>query len=123
MTIKQIFRWVLFLGCVAMGFLYLNGAAGSWWVSWGPPTDYPKAWEQQAVTRFCISIVFLFTAPMVFMVLKQGFNFKRSVYKYVWLFVVVVSASYPQLREFMKIDACLDSGGTWNEKYFECRNE
>ena len=123
MNIRQTVRWFLFLGCIVMGLLYLNGAAGSWWVSWGPPSDYPKAWEQQAVTRVCISSIFLFSAPMAFIALKKGFNLKRSKFKYVWLFAIVISASYPNLREFIKVDSCLDSGGIWSEEYFECRNE
>jgi len=121
MKSKQIVRWFICLGCIVIGLLYLNGAVGSWWVYWGPPTEYPKAWEQKAVTKFCISISFLFTAAMVFIALKSSFSLKRSVYKYVWVLVVVVSVLYPHLREYVKLDSCLDSGGTWSEEYFECR--
>lgn len=123
MILKQIARWGLFFVCLVFGFLYLNDTVGSWWVSWGPPTDYPRVWEHQAVVRFCVSLAFLATAPMVFLVFKEGFNLKRSVYKYVWLLIVIVAISYPQIRKFLKVDSCLDSGGKWSEELFECETE
>jgi hypothetical protein len=117
---KNLVRWLLLIVCVIFGMLYLNGAFASWWASWGPLTDYPSAWVQQAIKRLCVAIAFLFTGPMIFLLLKNGYKFKNSFYKYVWLFVIILSITYPYIREFFLIDKCLDSGGAWNEEYFVC---
>ena len=120
--VRDIVRWALLVTCIVFGLLYLNGAFGSWWASWGPPTEYPEAWEQQAVKRLCIAVALLFTGPMVFVTLKNGYKFKKSIYIYVWFVVVILSLSYPSVREFVLIDKCLDSGGAWSEEHFECNH-
>ncbi|MCP5306776.1 MAG: hypothetical protein H6953_15130 [Chromatiaceae bacterium] len=120
---KQVIRWVLFLGCIAFGLLALNGAFAAWWVSWGPPTDYPAAWEQEAIRRLGISISLLFTGPMAFVAMKPEFSFRKSKFKFVWALVVLVSLAYSPVRAFIQKDACLDAGGSWKEGYFVCEYE
>ena len=106
--------------CIVFGLIYLNSAAYSWWASWGPPTDYPQSWEQSALIKVGYSLSLLFTGPMIFIALNDSFNFKKSIYKYVWLFVVITSLSYPNIHEFILKDKCLDSSGQWSEKHFVC---
>ena len=117
---KNLLRWLALIIFIVFGLLYLNGAASSWWLSWGPPNDYPKAWEQESLRRLGFSLTCLFTGPMLFIAFKENFNFKASKYKYIWLLVVILSLTFPHIREFVLTDSCLDSGGEWSEKYFEC---
>ncbi len=117
---KQTLRWVLFIGCIVFGLLALNGAFAAWWVSWGPPNDYPLAWEQEAIRRLGISISLLLTGIMVFVALKPKFSLRKSKFKYIWALVIVSSLAYPMVRAFMHEDVCLDRGGSWNKEYFVC---
>ncbi len=119
-SLTNTFRWVLLILFTIVGLLYLNGAAYSSWVSWGPPNDYPNAWEQNALVQLGYSITLLSTGILFFKALKKKFEFKLSKYVYFWLVIVVLSLSYPQVREFLLIDNCLDSGGKWSVEYFEC---
>lgn len=117
---KIIGRWLALITCIVFGLLYLNGAASSWWLSWGPPTDYPKVWEHRSIVRLGYSLSLLFTGIMLFIALKENYNFRQSLFKYIWLVVVLVSLFFPSVREFMLIDSCLDSGNKWSEIHFEC---
>ena len=119
---KNILRWLLLIFCIIFGLLYLNGAAASWWVSWGPPTDYPKAWEQNALIKLSYSLLLLFTGPMIFVGLNNNYNIKESKYKFIWLVVIIVSLSYPNVREFILKNKCIDSNGQWSEKHFVCNH-
>lgn len=120
---KELLRWSLLIACIAFGLLYLNGAVGSWWASWGPPNNYPKAWEQHAIVWLGFSAALFFTGPMLFFALERDFEFKKSIYKFVWLIGVVAALAYPKMREFLLVDGCLDSGGKWSAIYFECKHE
>ena len=122
-TAKQTLRWVLFIGCIIFGLLALNGAFSAWWISWGPPNDYPMAWEQEAVRRLGISSSLLMTGIMVFVAFNPNFSFRKSKFKYVWTLVVISSLAYPAARSFMHEDTCLDKGGAWKKEYFICEYE
>ena len=117
---RNIAKWLALIVCIVFGLLYLNGAASSWWLSWGPPTDYPKLWEHQSIKRLGYSLTLIATGFMLFIALKENFKFKESIFKYIWLLVISVSLLYPSVREFVLIDGCLDSGGKWSGKYFVC---
>jgi len=107
-TAKQILRWLLLIGLIFLGLLYFNSAFYSWWASWGPPTDYPKAWEHRGLSHFGFGLASIATAIMVFVSLKKGFSLKSSKFKYVWLMVVVAIFIYPKSIEWLEIDRCLD---------------
>ena len=122
-VIRQTGKWVLASICIVLGLLYLNGAASSWWVSWGPPTEYPEAWSQRAIVKLGYAIALFSTAPMVFIAFKQNFNLKSSRYKYCWVFIVIIVLSFPSIRNFLLTDSCLDSGGSWQSTHFKCQYE
>ena len=118
----KIIRWALLVFFVALGLLYLNGAASAWWASWGPPTKYPESWQQAAFVRLGFAISAFCIGVIIFMALKKGFSFKSSQYKFYSLIAaVILSLSYPQTREWFLIDTCLDSGGTWQNNEFRCK--
>jgi hypothetical protein len=120
---SQIGKWIASVLFIVLGLLYLNGAAGSWWVSWGPPTEFPEAWEQRAIAQLGYAIALLATAPMAFITLKQKFNLRSSKYKYWWVVIIVAALSYSHLRAFLFADSCLDSGGSWQSIQFRCQHE
>ena len=122
-VIRQIGKWLAPVICLALGLLYLNGAAGSWWVSWGPPTDFPESWEQRAILQLGYATALFATAPMLFITFKHRFNLKAYSYKYWWLAIIIISLSYPHARVFVLADRCLDSGGKWQATYIRCQYE
>jgi len=120
-ALKAVARWVLSVGLICLSLLYLNSAAFNSWASWGPPTKYPRAYAQIALIHLGYSIALFATGIMVFIALKKDFSWRRSKYKYIWLILLILCLGYPKAREFELIDKCLDSGGSWNNEYFECR--
>ena len=122
-VIRQTGKWLTPTICVALGLLYLNGAVGSWWVSWGPPTNYPESWEQRAISQLGFAIALFATAPMLFIAFNHRFNLKTSSYKYWWVAIIVIALSYPHVRAFILTDSCLDSGGAWQATNFRCQHE
>ncbi len=109
--------------CIVFGLLYLNGAAYSWWASWGPPTEYPELFQHQAITRFGLSVALFATAPLLFIVFKNRFNLAASKYKYWWLVILVIALGGSYLRVLLLQDSCLDSGGSWQVSKLRCQHE
>jgi hypothetical protein len=118
---RNIIRWLLPLGLIALGLLYLNSTFFSAWVAGGPPNDYPHAWAQRALIHFGFSISLVASGLMAFVSLRTDFKWKVSKYKYLWLLILLIGLGYPKVREWVLIDKCLDSGGAWSYQYFECR--
>ena len=100
--------------------LYLNGAFSSWWLSWGPPSEVPKIWAHFALVRLGIALAIGITSIMLFVALGKNFQFRKSKLKFAWLCIVALGLGYPQASEFIRIDSCLDSGGSWKDSHFEC---
>jgi len=123
MNVANVFRWLFLILFTVAGLLYLNGAAYSSWVSWGPQNEYPKLLEHRSIVWLGFSIVLLSTGIVVFRSLREGYKFKVSKYIIFWLMLAIISLGYPVVREFLLIDNCLDSGGAWSAKYFDCHYE
>lgn len=117
---RNIIRWCLTVSLIVLALLYLNSTGASFWAAGGPPTKYPRAWEQRGISHFCYSIASMVTAVMLYIGLKNNYNWKKSKLKYIWVILLLLSLGYPKARESMLIDKCLDSGGKWNYEYFEC---
>ena len=122
-SLRQAARWIVLVGGVLLGLLYLNGAAGNWWISWGPPNEYAKVWEQRAIIQLGLAVVCFVTGATLFVLLKDVSAFKRSGLKYAWLVIVLLTLGYPKAREWLEIDKCLDAGGAWRSSHFDCRFE
>lgn len=121
--IRNILRWLILLIFICTGLLYLNSAAFKAWVSGGPPTDYPKLWLHGSLVHFGYSLSLFTTGIMFFISLKAGFVWSKSKFKYVWLMLLLLCLGYPKIKKWILIDKCLDSGGSWNSEYFECKEE
>jgi len=120
---KIFIRWTLLILFAAASLLYLNSAMASAWVSGGPPTEYAKAWGQRGIIHFGYFVGLFFTGILAFVVFGKNYSFKKSKFKYVWLAIIILSLLYPKYREFILVDKCLDSGGSWDKAHFECKNQ
>ncbi|MGD2095721.1 MAG: hypothetical protein PVH77_12010 [Phycisphaerales bacterium] len=118
---RNILRWIALLGLISLGLLYLNSTVFSLWAAGGPPTEVPKAWLHRALVHFGFTVALFATAIFAFKGLKPGFSFKGKKILYVWLVIVAIAIGYPPIKKFISIDACLDSGGKWSEKHFDCQ--
>jgi hypothetical protein len=119
--IRNIVRWFLFLGFLALALLYLNSAMYSSWLANGPPTKNPQAWEIRALRHFGFSISLFASGVMLLFGLKINYNWRKSKYKYIWLILLLVCLGYPKAVESLLIHRCNSSGGQWNSETFECR--
>lgn len=120
-TAKNIARWIALIGLIGFALLYLNNIAYSLWAAGGPPTEVPKAWLHRVLVHFGFAVALFATAIFVFKVLKPGYSFKGKKILYIWFVIVAVAIGYPSIKEFFSIDTCLDSGGKWSEKHFDCQ--
>ena len=120
LTIKKerLFRIVATIILVCAGLLVLNHAMFSFWVSGGPPNDYPQIWYQRGIVMGWRALLLIALGVLIqfsFSTLKKSW-FVRGL-----LVVLILGNAYPYLREFILIDRCLDSGGSWSKEYFECK--
>jgi hypothetical protein len=117
---RNTIRWLLLITCIVVGLFFLNSAAYASWVSWGPPNEYPLSWEQAAIVRLVFALAAFSVGSIFFITLRKGFSFKHPNVKfYFFIVAVVITIAYPQAREFILIDSCLDSGGSWQSDYFQ----
>jgi len=122
-VIRRVGKWLTPAICITLGLLYLNGAAASWWVSWGLPTNHPESWEQRAISQLGYAVALFAAAPMLFIAFKNRFNLKTSNYKYWWVAITVIALYYSCVRVLVLTDSCLDSGGSWQAAQFRCQHE
>lgn len=117
---REVLRWVLLLGFVAMGLLYLNSTMVSLWAAGGPSTETPNAWLHRALLHFGFSVSSLTTGYSIFRVLNDRYIFNGSKTWKVWLLIVVVALGSPPFKKFLEIDSCVDLGGRWIHTHHEC---
>jgi len=120
---RKMLRWGILGVSIVGGLVLLNRAIYCAWISGGPPTDYPKAWEQQAYLHFGFSGAFIATGIMCFIGLREKFNWKKSITFYLWVLFVCYCLASPWVRKQILIDKCLDSGGKWDDSHFVCRTK
>jgi hypothetical protein len=114
----RVARWAALAGFGGAALLFLNSALFSGWVAGGPPTQYKEAWEHRALQQLCRAVAFALFAGVAFRWLVPPLRFRPllAVLTVAALAVLVV----PSAREFMLVDACLDSGGRWATVAFVC---
>lgn len=111
--IRNLFRWTLFIAGIVWGFLQLNGAIYAAWLSGGPPTPNPEGWMFLAGNRLGWAVASFLAGLGIFFLFSQNRQIRTIALAI--LFVAVLIAAFPYLREFMASDACLDSGGKWSD--------
>ena len=53
--------------------------------------------------------------------MKEAIEFMKKIF--LWTAIAAILALLPWLRECIRMDVCLDSGGRWNEEQDHCENE
>lgn len=100
------------------GLFVLNHSIYSFWLSGGPPNEYPQAWYNQGIVSGWRGLALLIAGVFV--------QLKWSTFRYS-LLVKIISAGvaagilYSYIRPHLLIDSCLDSGGAWDYIHYECR--
>lgn len=114
----QVIRWLLLLVAFSVALLYLNGALFSFWAAGGPPTPYPEAYLQQGLRRTSYAFAIALCGFAAFRQLSRLSRIDRLALCCVGLATVVFCI--PIARAYFATDACLDSGGRWNQLVYRC---
>ena len=123
LPIRNIARWVLLLGLIGLGLLYLNGAMFAVKMTYGPPTDYPNVWAHVGWKRLGYGFTLIALAVIFFLALRKGFRVKKSKTIIILVVLIVVVLALPYARRELLIDKCLDLGGRWDGQYYVCEKE
>ena len=116
-TSHRIIRVILSLLLFVAGLWMLNHSFFCFWLSGGPPNEYPEIWYQQGIVsgwRGIALLVAAFFAQFTFLQLR------KSITAIVMVVFVSAGLCYPHVRAYLLIDQCLDAGGQWSAKYFKC---
>ena len=107
---------------VVYGLFLLNHVFYSLWSSTTgiSPNQYETLWYQEALGSFTYAVLAFFLA---FLTRVKWELIKSNRYIHVSILIVMLFLAFPHVREYMLIDSCLDSGGTWSYKYFQCSME
>jgi hypothetical protein len=111
-------RWAALLTGLALALVYLNSAAYSAWAGGGPPTSIREAWMHRAFAHLCYAVAAVLGGFTLFRVIRAP-RLDRAALTLLALAVVFIAA--PQVRRFLLVDRCLDSGGRWDAAAFRCQ--
>jgi len=120
MTAFSIIRWLSIILLIMLSVALLITAFGALWVSGGPPTDYPNAWLFSSIKNLCFSQSSMLAAIVVYIFVRKNRKMKNKKLGITLIGCAMLSASFPYMYEGLKIDSCLDSGGSWDKMKFEC---
>ena len=86
----------------------------------GSQTAYPAWWQFQSDAYLTYSIASLIFGLCAIIAIPKWPKVGRLP---MLLFVITIGiTAIPYMKEFVKIDSCLDGGGRWNENWQECEN-
>lgn len=116
---QRIASWVVCLGFVALGLLYLNAAFFSAWVAGGPPNTNPVGWERRALGQLSVSV-----ASFILSVGSYKLVISLPSWRPIPVAIVLgglVFSVAPYIGRFVLQDQCLDSGGQWSNLELICK--
>jgi hypothetical protein len=116
--LQRFASWVVSVGFVAFGLLYLNGALFSAWMSGGPPSPYPLGWERRTLGQLSFSVASFILAFGSFKLVASLPAWRRLPLAFVVVGFVLLLAPY--IGRFVLQDRCLDRGGQWSNFTLEC---
>jgi hypothetical protein len=116
--LQRIVGWVVSLGFIYLGLMYLNGAFFSAWMSGGPPNPHPLGWERRALGQLGFSLASFILAAGSYKLIVSLPSWRRVPMVLVLIgFAIAVT---PLVGRFMLQDQCLDRGGQWSNLTLEC---
>lgn len=116
--IQKAASWVLCLGFVGFGLLYLNGALFSAWVAGGPPNPNPLGWERRALGQLSFSLASFILAIGSFKLVTALPAWHRIPVALVLIGIGFAFAPY--VGRLVLQDQCLDNGGKWSNLELVC---
>ena len=112
-------RWTALFAGVTLALVYLNSAAYSAWAGGGPPTSIREAWMHRAFSHLCYAGAAVVSGLTLFRVIRRPLRLDRAALALVVLTTVLLAA--PDVRRFLLMGHCLDSGGHWDAAAFRCQ--
>jgi hypothetical protein len=116
--LQRVASWVVSLGLIALGLLYLNGAFFSAWMSGGPPSPYPIGWERRALGQLSFSLASFILAVGSYKLVVSLPAWRRLPIALIFAGLAMLLAPY--VGRFVLQDQCLDRGGQWSNLTLEC---
>jgi|EndMetStandDraft_4_1072995.scaffolds.fasta_scaffold571340_1 hypothetical protein len=116
--LQRLAGWLVSLGFVALGLLYLNAAFFSAWMSGGPPSPYPTGWGRLALGQFTFSVAAFILAAGSYKLVVSLPAWRRAPAVAVLAGLALLVAPY--IGRFVLQDQCLDQGGRWSNLTLEC---
>ena len=116
--LQRITAWVVSLGFVLLGLMYLNGAFFSAWVSGGPPNPYPLGWERRAIGQLGLSLASFILSLGSYKLILSLPSWRRV--PVALIFSGLLMALTPFIGRFVLQDQCRGHGGQWSNLTLEC---
>lgn len=113
------FRILLSILFVGTGLFFLNHSFYSFWLSDGPPNDFPKAWYNQGIISGWRALAFIGVG--IFCQFPWAKLKSSRAAKLVGI-ALLFGLAYSYSRQYFLVDACLDNGWAWDYAHFECQH-
>lgn len=118
--IRPAIKWGVLIGLILLGLMYLKDAFIFTLLSSATTCADPLVWRHRSIVYLGYGLACISTSIMLFVILKDEVSFKNYKIILVWLAFLLACLIYPEFKEWLEIDRCLDSGGKWSAEYFEC---
>ena len=115
---QRVASWVVSLGFVALGLLYLNAALFSAWMSGGPPNPYPLGWQRLAVGQLGLTVASFVLAIASYKLVVSLPKWRRV--PLVFTLAGLALAAAPYAGRLLLEHQCLQIGGAWSNVTLEC---
>jgi len=116
--VQRIISWVVSIGFIALGLLYLNAALFSAWMSAGPPNPHPAGWGRLALGQLGTSLPSFILAVGSYKLVASLPAWRRLPLALVLTGLFLSLAPY--IGRFVLQDQCLDRGGSWRNITLAC---
>lgn len=116
-----IVRWSLVLVLLVIACLYLADAVVSAWQTAAPAgAERAGIWSYLAYRSFGRGLAAIFLAVLASLNIRSDWPNLRSMWNLFLGGAVLASLLVPSAWRLLSIDACLDSGGSWDYEYELC---
>ena len=114
-------RWSIAIAAIVCGLISLNHAIFATWATIAPPGgEFNEVRIYQAYRLLGYSVAFLAAAVLVMINFRRGLPHLRNKWTAFLLIVAALGLVSPRMQHFLKVDGCLDQGGSWNYDYEIC---
>jgi hypothetical protein len=115
-----IVRWVVGIGAIYIGLIYLNSFAANIWAAGGPPTDIPQYFLWRAWVALGASVAAFSVSAASFMAIRSAPTRRQLRNATILGLVALVAFGTPYIVRLIMQDDCLDEGGRWSVESQAC---